>query len=729
MQRFLFRLATIAIGLLFAQPPAVAASSSDDPWWSFQQPLRPAKPKVSGVDWPRNPIDRFVLARLEQAGFQPAPPADHVTLIRRASFDLTGLPPSLSRVDALLADRSPDAYERLIDELLASPHFGERWGRHWLDVARYADSTGGEMDLARPVWHYRDWVIDAFNSNLPFDKFIVWQVAGDLLPDATKEQQIATGFYRCGVFDPLIGNGANEIARLESLVDRVNTTGTAFLGLTLACAQCHDHKYDPISTEEYYQLFAFFNDTDDVHLGLPTKADFERQKANRELIKVLQNELEEYKTKSAGKVRRWELNLSQAEHDGLPKEVQKALEVGVEIRSPENAAVVAVAFFAQDTGHQTRREAIRRLESEAPKSEPAPVMAQSAVQRATHVYDSGDFHSAGEVVAPDFPEALGLDFPNPEGQPLNRLDLAHWLVDPQNPLTARVIVNRVWQHYFGRGLVPTENDFGQRGTLPTHPELLDWIAVEFVESGWDWKALHRLILTSATYQQSSRPRAELSDIDPHNTMLARQARLRLEAEIIRDVSLAAAGLLNRKLGGPTVFPYQPSGVLDSRATKVEWIESEGADRYRRGMYTHQWRLTPHPFYRTFDAPEALTSCTRRYRSNTPLQALTLLNDPSFVEAAVALADRVLSEQHEDDKRLELVFRLGLTRTPSPVETQRLSELLRVRRAEFRQHPQRATKLLQAWKSSPAMPEQAQELAAWTATCRAVMNLDEFITRE
>ena len=729
MHRLWLRLVTVAIGLFAAYQPTLADPPGDGAWWSFQPPRRPAVPVVANADWPRNAIDRFVLARLEQAEIQPAPQAERETLIRRACLDLVGLPPKLARVDAFLADQSPDAYQRLVDELLASPHFGERWGRHWLDVARYADSTGGEMDVARPVWQYRDWVIDAFNNNLSFKDFIVWQVAGDLVPDANVEQQIATGFYRCGVFDPLIGNGSNEIARLESVVDRVNTTGTAFLGLTVACAQCHDHKYDPISTEEYYQLFAFFNDTDDVHLGHPSEADYERQKANRQLIKVLEKELEEYKTKTQGKARRWELNLTQEEHDRLPAEVQQALKVEIDIRRSADTEIVIAAFFAQDTGCQTRLEVIQRLQSETPILEPAPVMGQSTNKRVTHIYESGDFHSVGEIVAPDVPQALGHDLQKPAGRKLNRLDLAHWLVDPQNPLTARVIVNRVWQHYFGRGLVPTENDFGQRGTLPTHPELLDWLAVEFVESGWDWKALHRLILTSATYKQSSQLRSDLEDTDPQNSLLARQARLRLEAEIIRDVSLATSGLLSDKLGGPTVFPYQPSGVLDSRATKVEWVESEGDDRYRRGMYTHQWRLTPHPYYKTFDAPEALTSCTRRYRSNTPLQALTLLNDPSFIEAAIALADRILKEQREDQERLELAFRLGLTRWPLPAETQRLIELLGQRRGEFQQHPQRAAELTQAGKYRPSAAVETTELAAWAATCRAIMNLDEFITRE
>jgi len=646
-----------------------SAATSADGWWSFSAPRRPRPPESTNISLAQNPIDEFVHGRLAVEHLQPAPRADRATLIRRLSLDLLGLPPSPADLDLFLADESPDAYQRLVDRLLASPHYGERWGRHWLDGARYADSSGGEMDMAQPMWQYRDWVVDALNRDLPYDRFVIEQLAGDLLPEARESTFIATGFHRCCVYDRLAGNGSDEVARLQSVTDRVNTTGSVLLGLTLACAQCHTHKFDPVSIDEYYQLFAFFNDADDVYLGFSNKRSLDQYRAARAQVKALEEELVAYESKLAGPAGRWEINLDEAERAQLPGDVQAALAIGKEAGTEEQSALVFSVFKAQDAGFVQRRTLIDQLDTATADIDLIPVMHQREGGRDTHVFLRGDVNSPGDAVAPDVPRFLPkLAMSNQT----NRLDLAHWIVHPRHPLTWRVAVNRVWQQSFGQGLVATENDFGTRGALPTHPELLDWLACEFVELGGSLKSLHRLIISSATYQQSSRPREELAQRDAGNRWLARQSRLRIEAEVVRDATLEVGGILSHKLGGPSVYPFQNDGVLEGRATPVEWKQSEGEDRFRRGLYTYVWRLTPHPFLRTFDAPEAITTCTRRYRSNTPLQALTLLNDPTFVDAARGMAQRILMDTGESDKqRLHEAHRVGLARTPSETEMELL----------------------------------------------------------
>ena len=720
----------LLVDLLLVSAVGGRTAGHDAAWWSFSPVIRPDLPQVSNTGWPQTPVDHFVLARLEAEQIVPSSEADRVTLLRRVTLDLTGLPPSVIEVNSFLQDTEPGAYQRVVERLLKSPHFGERWGRHWLDLARYADSTGGEMDEPRNMWRYRDWVIGALNGNMPFDEFLIWQLAGDLLPDRTEAQQIATGFYRCGVYDRLAGNGSDEIARLETVIDRVNTTGSVFLGLTVGCAQCHSHKFDPISAKEYYQLFAFFNDVDDIFQGLPSKADLASYEAARAQFQVLEKELAEYKEKVKGKIRRWELNLTDEDRKGLPPAVQVALQTAVEVRSAEHTKLVNAQFFLQDPGCQQRLKVIGKLQHDFPERVLTPVMHQRKDSRDTFVYGRGDFHSPGKSVVPGIPAVLALPTGEVSSKPLaNRFDLARWLVDPDHPLTARVTVNRIWQRYFGQGIVSTENDFGRQGSAPSHPQLLDWLAREFVESGWNVKELHRLIVLSATYRQSSGLRSDLVERDPENILLARQVRLRLEAEIVRDTSLAAGGLLCMKVGGPSVFPHQADGVLESRANPVQWTLSPGQDRYRRGMYTYHWRLTPHPFFRTFDAPEALASCTRRYRSNTPLQALTLLNDPSFVEAAIGMADCVIREVPDDDvARLNYAFMIGVSREPTSEEFSLLEDLRQNRLQEFRQFPERAAELLGQSAASQDPPVDGFQRAAWVTVCRAVLNLDEFITR-
>jgi hypothetical protein len=712
---------------IFASAVLVGTAAADETWWSFQPPVRPSVPDVELEDRAENPIDRFVLARLEADGIEPSPRADRPRQLRRVSLDLTGLLPTPEEFAAFMADSQPCAYSRLVDRLLESPHYGERWGRHWLDVARYADSVGGEMDTPRPMWHYRDWLIDALNRDLPFDDFVIEQLAGDLIREATDDQITATGFMRCGIYDKLKGNGSNEIARLETVVDRVNTTGSVFLGLTIGCAQCHTHKFDPISIDEYYEIFALFNDVEDAYLGMPTMAHHARYEATREQIDALEKEIKTYEERARGQLLRWEIGLTAEERAALSPEVQVILEIGKEIRTPAQAALIFKVFLEHDPGWLQRRSLIDRLDQEFPEVDLVPVTYARSEPRKTTVFERGDVNSPGKEVQPGVPAVL----PRPAvttDQRMTRLDFARWMVREDHPLTARVMVNRVWQHYFGQGLVSSESDFGVRGAQPSHPRLLDWLARELVDGGWSLKRLHRLIVTSSTYRQSSVLRADLARTDSENNLLARQSRLRLEAESIRDVALAASGMLATKIGGPSVFPHQPDGIMEGRASPMKWEVSEGEDRYRRGMYTYFWRLTPHPFLRTFDAPEAITTCTRRYRSNTPLQALTLLNDHTFVESAVGMAARVLAASGDDSARIDFAVKIAVCRVPRAEEAALLLDLLAARRQEFAAAPERARQFLKLEEKNSLNGSVLVERASWTAVCRALLNLDEVITR-
>lgn len=633
--------------------------------WAFETLRRPEVPRVNDGAWPRNAIDNFVLARLKHTALRPAAEAAKQTLLRRVTLDLTGLPPTPDEAAAFLADEKADSWDRVVERLLASPHYGERWGRHWLDAARYADSTGFETDAPRSIWKYRDWVIEAINDDVPFDEFTVRQLAGDLLPGASTADRIATGFLLNGPQD-----GGSEPARLDAVVERVNTIGTVFLGLTLGCAQCHAHKFDPLSQREYYEMFAFFNAADESVLELAPPDQLASRDALRAHLAALVSERDLY------------------------------------------AAKFAAGTAVKDPGHQERSQMIDLLKTQIPQLDMAPVLVTPVASRPTTTFIRGEYTQPGEAVTPDVPDVLP---PLPTGQ-RTRLDFARWLVSSQQPLTPRVTVNRIWQRFFGQGLVETENDFGVQGARPSHPELLDWLATEFVNGGWRLKSLHRLIVGSATYRQSSDRQADLEEIDPENQLLARQSRLRLEAEAIRDSALAASGLWSPKLGGPSVFPYQHEGVMLGRATPAEWIASPGADRYRRSMYTHYWRLTPHPFLQTFDAPDSLTACTRRRSSNTPLQALTLLNDPTFAECAEALAGRVMHEASDGDERLDRAFRLCLGRAPTAEERPPLANVLAAVRIRFA-------------ASNTASAVESVDQAAWTQVCRVLLNLDEFVTRE
>ena len=743
-------LAEAQIGVLARWIDQGAKAPADEPpetakHWSFLAPARPPIPQIAHRPSPiAHPIDAFIRARLDRDQLQPAPEADRVTLIRRLSLDLLGLPPTPAEVDAFLADARPGAYERLVDRLLASPHYGERWGRHWLDGARYADSNGYSIDAPRAIWKYRDWVVAALNRDLPFDQFVTWQLAGDLvdtnhLPPLTTplEPRIATGFHRNtqinqeGGIDP-------EQFRIEAVMDRVNTTATALLGVTLGCAQCHDHKFDPFTQQDYYRMFAFFNSTvEDGHgQGTPggvleIPGEFDGDEAILKEIGELEEDLDRYLNTQGDAQRHWEESLAPEAVAKLKPDARKALRTPFAQRDAKHKRAAYAAFRPDDPEFKPRQAKLVRLEKKEPKPITTLVMIENPKPRDSFIFIKGDFTRPGPPVTPGVPEVLqiaDLKAQISDTKP-DRLSLARWIVSTNNPLTARVLVNRVWQQYFGRGLVETENDFGTQGSPPSHPELLDWLACEFMQGGesaevrgengsdraplaWSLKRLHRLIVTSATYRQSSKARPDLALIDPNNKLLARQSRLRLDAEIVRDAGLRATGLLNAQIGGPPVFPPQPAGVMTLGQSKREWKPSPGPDRYRRALYTHFWRATPHPALSVFDAPDAFSACTRRVRSNTPLQALTLLNDEAFHEFAQALAARVLREAPPDDAaRLDLAFRLCTARHPAPDERQRLEKLL-------------ALEMRPPGGDEPTPPNEA-----WTTLARVLLNLDETITRE
>jgi hypothetical protein len=719
-------------------PKGVGVTVAPEKLWSFTPPRRPPLPKVPGAAWVRNPIDPFILARLEKENLRPSPEADRVTLLRRLSLDLTGLPPSPVEVDRFLRDKRPGAYEGQVDRLLASPHYGERWGRHWLDLARYADSDGFEKDKERPhAWRYRHWIIATLNRDLPYDRFVIEQLAGDLLPRATIVQKVATGFHRNTLTNREDGVDREEF-RVEQTVDRTNTTATVFLGLTLGCAQCHDHKYDPFSQREYYQFFAFFNGLEEKDIVAPVAGEWERyRKAKAEFDKrkaSLEGALGEYKKKRLPvNQRRWEKNLKPAEVKKLPANIRAILAVVAGKRSAKQRKELADYYAKIDDTLEILTGLVEDHRNQEPKVSMAQIL-EEGKGRKTHVLLRGEFLKKGAEVQPGVPAVLpGLKKVRrgreTRAEPLTRLDLARWIVSKKNPLTARVAVNRLWQHYFGRGLVATPEDFGSRGEKPTHSELLDWLATELIRQRWGMKAMHRLIVTSATYRQASALRPDLGKRDPQNHLLARQSRLRLEAEAIRDAALAASGLLYRTIGGPSVRPPQPPGVAEvTFLGKDRWIESKGPDRYRRGLYTFFRRTSPYPNLLTFDAPDSNVTCTRRTRTNTPLQALVLLNDPVYVEAAQALARRVLVEAPRGkEARIRYAFRLCLAREPGARESLRLGRLLDVNLRLCRASPGEARIL--AGKELFPPRTNAIELAAWVGVCRILLNLDEFITRE
>ena len=729
----------IDAGAEWPRAPKAAAAKPPSGHWSFQPITRPDEPAVKLKGWSRNAIDRFVLARLEKEAIAPSPEASKTVLLRRLTFDLTGLPPTPQEVREFLADDRPDAYEQAVERLLSSEHYGEQRARAWLDLARYADSDGLEKDLVRPfAWRYRNWVIDAYNHDLPFDEFTIEQLAGDLLPNPRVEQRVATGFHRNTLTNREGGTDPEE-SRFEQLVNRTNTTGTTWLGLTMGCSQCHDHKYDPIKQKDYYSLMAFFNQSEEVDIDAPLPGEYgawmrgqaeyrERRAALlREYeVEPLQAEWEEKIRESMdhpGKDADWDFSVS----NGRPMlDRFETLLRTPKAQRTERENDLVMRWFVRTPGPYKNRDVdklaalkdfrrrLDNLDKEFPKLTQAMTMMELEKPPETHIAIKGDFRAKGLKVDANSPGFLP---PLPEGAPRNRLTLARWLVSEQNPLTARVAVNRLWMEFFGRGLVKTTEDFGTQGDAPSHAELLDWLASEFRENGWSVKHMVRLVVNSAAYRQSSHTSKELMEKDPENVLLARQSRVRLPAESIRDAALAAGGLINRAVGGPSVRPPQPSGVAElGYANSVKWAEDEGPARYRRGMYIHLQRTTPYPMLMNFDAPDSYVACARRRRSNSPLQALNLLNDPVFFEAAQALAMRVLREAPAAE-RLDYAFELALGRAPSPKERERVQKYIAGQAGALK--PEQAKALL------PLAPEQA----AWTGAARVLLNLEEFITRE
>jgi uncharacterized protein DUF1553/uncharacterized protein DUF1549/cytochrome c len=922
--------------------------------WAYVKPVRPALPRVrnqSNQSWVRNPIDAFILARLEKEGLKPSPEADKATLLRRVYLDVIGLPPNVKEVDEFLADNSPDAYEKVVDRLLASEHYGERWARPWLDLARYADSNGYEKDNLRVAWKFRDWVIGALNKDMPFDQFTIEQIAGDMLPAATIDQKIATGFHRNTMLNQEGGTDPEE-CRFETMIDRVNTTATVWLGSTIACAQCHNHKYDPFSQKDYYRLMAFFDNAEykimgvgseryvlEPQISLPTPEQEEKRKAlddgikqiearintqtpeldaeqagwERELLdeqnkwvaldpikieseggatlKILDDKSmlvsgaaserdiyvvtakadlnnitavrvealpdaslpkggpgrdpygnflltgieAEISSPNSGPAQAWtsdeidfknaffddqaygfntrslfgkevgdvatdnppgwfvnatndqagrlprqgifvtekpfdvgagatltirlkflggslnqgigrfRLSVTTADEPGriarVPAKLRPILSIPHSERSQKQREDLSAQFRATTPALKAERDRLGKLRGEmrALNITTALVMQERPgyERPSTSFHERGGFLNKGEKTFAATPAVLP---PMPENAPINRLGLARWLIDENNPLTARVTVNRFWEQIFGRGLVETSEDFGTQGERPSHPELLDWLAIEFMNPTkspispinpipWSMKNLVRLIVTSSTYRQSSMTPTTLIEKDPYNRLLARGPRFRMEAEMIRDTTLAASGLLSRKLGGPSVFPHQPEGVWKSPYSGERWTMSKGEDRFRRGLYTFIRRSSPHPAMMSFDATSREYCTVRRVRTNTPLQALTTLNDEAAMEAARGLARRMIEEGGGDLKtRLIYGFRACAARTPQDNEIERLTSFYRQQLDKFTANAAEAGKITRDPLTN-AIKATAAEFAAWTMAANVLLNLDETLTKE
>ena len=724
-----------------------------DPHWAFVAPQRPPVPQVSHDGWVQNPIDAFVIQKMQTIGLNPSPAADRQTLIRRLYADLIGLPPTVAEVEAFIQDDNPDAYLHLVDRLLSSPHYGERMALGWLDAARYADSNGFQQDGDTWQWIWRDWVVQALNSDMPFDQFSIWQLAGDLLDNPTQEQLIATAFNRNHLLNGEGGAIAEE-QRFVILFDRMETTTTNWLGLTVACAQCHSHKYDPISHDEYYQLFDMFNrvpetgvpeyttarlrlaapyvaipspdqqhqlDTWNEQLALAKeKGDHAVQIAfNAWKLGVLSNP--EYVPQGLSDESKLILakpseNHSEAEQASIDQELKKLFEVGVR---PELAK--SHPELLNPTNLQKQIDDFR-------KSEIPQVMVMSDDrQRVTQVLNRGQYLDPLNEVSFDVPRFLP---PLPDEFPRNRLGFAKWLFLPENPLVARVQVNRIWQHFFGSGLVKTAEDFGIQSEYPLHRELLDWLAVEFRENGWSVKQLQRLILTSATYQQSSRISKDQWEIDAENRYYSRANRFRMPAMVLRDWALGASGLLVADIGGKPVYPYQPAAVWESLAITKErdftYPHSEGSDLFRRSLYTF-WRRTISPA-NMFDASNRQVCRVRSGQSNTPLHALTTLNDPTWVEAARVLAERCLEDEAELNEQLQLAFQRILGRVPDQVEQGQLLQMWQRQLDHYQQNPASANELLAVGSTAYSQQFDPIVLAATTNLCLAIFNLDEALNR-
>jgi hypothetical protein len=643
--------------------------------WAFIAPVKSHVPKVKTPKWVATPIDAYILAKLEKEGLGPSPQADKTTLIRRVTLDLTGLPPTPQEVDAFIADRSPQAYGRLVDRLLASPHFGERMALPWLDAARYADSNGFQQDGDTYQYIWRDWVVRAYNQNMPFDQFTIEQLAGDLLPKPTRDQLIATAFNRNHMLNGE-GGAIPEEQRNVILFDRVDTTATTWLGLTMACARCHDHKYDPLTQWDFYSFMAFFNNVPES--GVPSGS-------------------------------------------GQYRIADPWIYVTTPAQEAEAAQLEAKLKTATSEEKKALEAQIAKLKEQWPR-----VMVMSDQQpRKTHWYFRGNYEEPRDEVEPDTPHNL------PKAPPTaDRLGLAKWIVSPKNPLTSRVAANRLWQTFFGHGLVRTEENFGVKGEPPTHPELLDWLAVDFRESGWNVKRMVRMIVTSSTYRQSSKVSPKLLERDPANRLYARGARFRLPSMLLRDVALASSGLLDPRVGGKPVYPYQPKGIWDGLAITLErdfsYPQSTGADNFRRSIYTF-WRRTAAPG-NMFDSANRQVCTVKQASTSTPLHALTMLNDVTWVEAARHLAQKVMPLK-DDSSRLREAFRRVCARRPTEKELEVLVRALARSRTAFNARPADADAFLSGGDTKPPNGIDRIELASLASVCLAIYNLDEAMTRE
>ena len=759
--RCFFLLGSLCISLF---SPVISLGQSH---WSFQPILRPANPVVHDNDgWSRNPIDSFVLEQLQINHLQPSPNSLLETHIRRVTLDLIGLPPTLPESDEFFADERPDAFERVVDRLLASPHYGERWARSWLDLCHYGDTDGHLTDQLRPVaWRYRDWVISALNANLPFDEFTISQLAGDLVKKdsrsalpATDDPILGTGFLRQTLSNREGGADLEEY-RVEQIVDRTAMVGTIWLGLTVGCARCHDHKYDPLTQKQLFQLYSFFDQADELNIDAPlpgereaylhSRPEYDRRR--REVIEPYRPGLTALQKVWETKVlharahpgedhvwdRQWELlgliwggGLGEGQLEGT-----QIVKLGWENRTPrqqddlldyflERGSVADEKQFAELKLGELRNQLVaNKKQFPQAMATRAPVVMTSQTPRQTYLHERGEFRSRGPNVEPALPDWLNASHKvssDPSGGNQNivqnqpsRLALAQWLVSGDHPLTARVTVNRMWQEFFGKGIVTTPDDFGTRGAKPTHPQLLDWLANELSGCGWNVKAMHRKIVCSATYRQLSRPRPELIELDPGNSLLARQTSLRVPAETVRDSILAVSGLLSTTLGGPGVYPAQDERVTMEAFGSNSWTTSKGADQYRRSIYTFIQRTSPFAQSITFDAPSPQRICARRDRSNTPMQALTLLNDPALQQISGSFAESLhLSNANSDRERIAQAFRRCLTRSATSEELDRLVKFVEQQRAESRVTNRTTT-----------------SQAEWADLASVLINLHEFIVRD
>jgi hypothetical protein len=631
--------------------------------WAFTPPVKAPLPQSKDTKWARNEIDFFVLAKLEQLGMQPNEEADKERLLKRLCLDITGLPPTLARMDAFLADNRPDAYERQVDELLKTPQYGEKMAVHWMDVARYADSYGYQDDNIRTQWPWRDWVIHAFNENMPYDQFLTWQIAGDMLPNATKEQILATAFFRNHKYTEE-GGVVPEEYRIEYLIDKTRTYGKGILGVTIECAQCHDHKYDPFPQKDYYSLLAFFNNTKEV-----------------------------------------------------------GYEGDVSVSKPAKMPILNIS-------DSDRRASMTFINNRDTGSLMVSVMGERDSVRPTYVLSRGRYDAPTVLVQP---AALKAVMPYDTAKyPRNRLGLAKWTVSRDNPLTARVFVNQLWQEFFGRGIVKSSGDFGMQGDLPTNPQLLDWLAADFMEHGWDIKRLVKQFVLSAAYRQSAKVTPEKLEKDPENAYLSRGPRIRLPAELIRDLVLSSSGLLVPTIGGPSVKPYQPPGIWETassgRGVLATYRQDHHDSLYRRGLYSFIKLTVPPPVMGMFDASNRDQCEVRRLRTNTPLQALVMLNDPTVLEAARVLAQHLEAEAYSDNDKIITAFRLILCRKPTAAELATLTEYYREELTDFKQHPLNARLTLAVGEYPQATNLDPIATAALMRVIDTLYNLEETITK-